>query len=488
MNIKNLSLRTRIFLSMILLILLTYILIAFMTVNQYKEQTTNYNKRRFERKENAIRLSIKYELDNTQHPLESYELFDYFKEPILEIVKIHKVNINFYDFEGKLLLSSKAISNNDSTYDSSDYLNPDQLKKLINEERFVEREEVEEGKVLQSQYSYLYNKANVLIGFMKLHYIQDNSVQDEDLKEFLQHLAYVYLLMFVIAISFAYFLSSYITRSLKRIIEKIEKIGKTGLSGGSEKIEIGGTSSEILKLVTAYNNMIDQLEDAAKKLASSEREQAWREMAKQVAHEIKNPLTPMRLTVQSFERRFDPEDPNIKEKLKEYSNSIIQQIDVMSSIATAFSDFAKMPKQRKTNVEVVSVIKTALDIFENENINFSSNTDEAYLLVDKAQLIRIVVNLVKNSIQATEETEVPLITISIMDSADNFEVTVKDNGEGIDEGLKTLIFEPRFTTKNSGMGLGLAMSKKIIETYNGEINFESTLGEGTIFSIRIPKE
>jgi signal transduction histidine kinase len=160
----------------------------------------------------------------------------------------------------------------------------------------------------------------------------------------------------------------------------------------------------------------------------------------------------------------------------------------MSSIATAFSDFAKMPQQRKEKVEVISVIKTALDIFENENITFKSNSLEVYLFIDKSQLIRIVTNLVKNAIQAVQETQEPKIIVTITDSKDDFEIKVEDNGEGIAEDLKTLIFEPRFTTKSSGMGLGLAMSKKIIETYNGEINFESTVGEGTVFCIRIPKE
>jgi nitrogen fixation/metabolism regulation signal transduction histidine kinase len=459
-----------------------------MTIYQYNEQTIDYNKRRFARKENATRLSIKYELDNTIHPLETSELFDYFKEPILEIVKIHKVNINFYDLQGSLLLSSNAIANNDSIYNSSDFLKPYELRKLKIELRFVEGVDIKDDKRLQSSYSSLYNKANVLIGFLKLHYIQNNSVQDKNLNEFLQRLAYVYLLMFVIAISFAYFLSSYITRSLKTIIEKIEKIGKTGLNTRSEKIEMGDTSREIHKLVSAYNNMIDQLEDAAVKLAASEREQAWREMAKQVAHEIKNPLTPMRLTVQSFERRFDPGDPKIKEKLKEYSDSLIQQIDVMSSIATAFSDFAKMPIQRKETVEVISVIKYVLDIFENENIQFESNIEEVSLFLDKGQLIRVVTNLVKNAIQAVEDVENPKILATVKDSALDFQIKVADNGKGIEEDLRTLIFEPRFTTKSSGMGLGLAMSKKIIETYNGAISFESKVGKGTEFTIRIPKE
>ena len=131
-------------------------------------------------------------------------------------------------------------------------------------------------------------------------------------------LGLVYLVMFILAISFAYFLSSYITRSLKTIVDKI---GKTGLRTQNKKIVMGNASVEIKKLVFAYNNMIDQLEESAEKISCFGREQAWREMAKQVAHEIKNPLTPMRLSVQSFERRFDPLDPKIKEKLREYSET-----------------------------------------------------------------------------------------------------------------------------------------------------------------------
>ena len=234
--------------------------------------------------------------------------------------------------------------------------------------------------------------------------------------------------------------------------------------------------------------MIDHLEDAARKLAASEREQAWREMAKQVAHEIKNPLTPMRLTVQSFERRFDPKDPEIKEKLKEYSDSLIQQIDVMSSIASAFSDFAKMPIQQKETIKVVPVIKYVLDIFKNENIQFEVNTEEVSLLIDKGQLIRVVTNLLKNAVQAIEDVQNPKIVVTLKDSDLDFEIKVADNGKGIEEGLRTLIFEPKFTTKSSGMGLGLAMSKKIIETYKGVISFKSEVGKGTVFTIKIPKE
>lgn len=233
--------------------------------------------------------------------------------------------------------------------------------------------------------------------------------------------------------------------------------------------------------------MIDELQESAVKLAKSEREQAWREMAKQVAHEIKNPLTPMRLTVQSFERKFDPEDPNIKEKLAEYSQTLIQQIDVMSSIASAFSDFAKMPTQKREKIEVISVVKLALDIFNEDAVKYYPKQKELYANLDKTQLIRIVTNLVKNALQASENNENPLIDVKVFSEGNDVKITVSDNGKGIYEDVKDLIFEPKFTTKSSGMGLGLPMIKNIIEAYDGAISFTSKEGIGTVFTVILPK-
>jgi nitrogen fixation/metabolism regulation signal transduction histidine kinase len=211
-------------------------------------------------------------------------------------------------------------------------------------------------------------------------------------------------------------------------------------------------------------------------------------MAKQVAHEIKNPLTPMRLTVQSFERKFDPTDENIKEKLTEYSQTLIQQIDVMTSIASAFSDFAKMPTQKKEKINVVSVVKLALDIFNEDFISYLPSEEELYANLDKTQLIRIVTNLVKNATQASEKEENPIIEVKVISEEKNIKILVSDNGKGIPEDVRDLIFEPKFTTKSSGMGLGLGMIKNIIEAYEGRISFTSKLGIGTVFTVVLPKK
>ncbi len=291
--------------------------------------------------------------------------------------------------------------------------------------------------------------------------------------------------MLVLAIVLAYFLSSYITRSIKTIAEKIEE---TRLNQRNEKIILNAASSEIIALVKSYNNMIDQLEESAIKLAKSEREEAWKEMAKQVAHEIKNPLTPMRLTVQSFERKFDPEESNIKEKVAEYSQTLIQQIDVLSSIASAFSDFAKMPKQNREKLNVHDVVKHALDIFTEDYIEYISEETELYASLDKTQLIRIVTNLVKNATQAMRnDGTIPKIEVKVTSEGNSVKISVSDNGKGILDQNKELVFEPKFTTKTSGMGLGLPMVKKIIETYDGSINFTSTKNIGTVFNVILPK-
>ena len=290
--------------------------------------------------------------------------------------------------------------------------------------------------------------------------------------------------MILVAIAFAYFVSKYITKSLKTIREKMKG---TRLQKRNQKIELKGASLEVSALVESYNSMIDELEDSVKKLATSEREQAWREMAKQVAHEIKNPLTPMRLSVQSFQHRFDPQDPDIHKKLDEYTKTLIQQIDTMSSIASAFSDFAKMPAQKLEFLNVVEVVELSLDIFPVSDIKFISNEPEIIANFDRSQLIRIITNLVKNAVQSIPEGRAPQISVHLFSDDTDVVIKVKDNGAGITKAIEDRIFEPKFTTKTSGMGLGLPMIKNMIDTYNGSIHFSSIIDEGSQFTVRFPK-
>ncbi|NAS10846.1 sensor histidine kinase [Poritiphilus flavus] len=468
---------------MILLVLIASVLIAGVTIYQYREQSKDYHQNRLLRKEAQIQQSISYTLRETTYPATTEYLGRIFKDEIYQIADVQNINFNIYDLEGQLIKSSRPTFNNDSI---SICLTADVLNGLLSsaEQRYVE-ENAAAGERYQASYTYIHDVKSKPIGILNLPYLEDNTFNDMELREFLLRLAGVYLLMLLIAIALAYFISKYITRSLQTISDRLTE---THLTKRNEKIIIEDPSEEIGKLIDSYNGMIDELEQSAAKLARSEREQAWREMAKQVAHEIKNPLTPMRLSVQSFERKFDPADPNAKAKVKEYSKTLIQQIDTMSSIASAFSSFAEMPAQQNETLDVVKIVKLALDIFNEDYIHFISEEEKLIAKLDRTQLIRVVTNLVKNAIQAVPEVVSPRILVSVTAAGEYVKISVADNGIGIDDGFKDKIFEPKFTTKSSGMGLGLGMVKNIVETYKGEIDFTSQPGKGTVFTVKFPRE
>ena len=477
------SLRSRIFLSMILLVIGASILIAVVTIFQYREEAEDYHRERLLRKEATIRKNIQYVIEETTFSLETDRIPLIFKDAIYEMKDIHNLEINMYDLQGNLLKTSKASFIKDTTDTTIPLDVLDKLKRS-SDNSFVEEFD-EDGLHYRSSYTYITDRVFKPIAILNLPYIEDDGFINKELKENLTRLGYAYLIMLLFAFILAYFLSKYITRSLNDISEKITE---TRLDKRNQKILVHNTTEEISSLVSAYNGMIDELESSAAQLASNEREAAWREMAKQVAHEIKNPLTPMRLTVQSFQRKFDPEDPDVQKKMEEYSNSLIQQIDTMSSIASAFSTYAQMPAQQDETLNVVKITKLALDIFNEAYIYFISEEKEIIVNFDRTQLIRVVTNLVKNSIQAIHEKqpENPRIQVEVLAETNHVVISVMDNGIGVLDENKEKVFEPKFTTKTSGMGLGLAMVKKIVENYGGSISLESTEGTGTTFRVMIP--
>ena len=477
-----LSLRTRIFLSMIVLVLIASVLMASISIIQFKNEARQYHQERLEHKETAIKEHINYVLSNTTYPLTTKNLSWIFKDKIHELAQIHNLEINIYDLNGNLLKSSKSSFSIDSVSPPI----PKFILKLVQSsigKRYVDIKNID-GVKNRSSYSQIKDEKFKPLGILNLPYVEDDGFYEEELQDFLMRLAQVYAFMLLIAFGLAYFLSTYITQSLKTISDKLSD---TSLNQKNEKIFFEANSKEINLLISAYNGMVDKLEESAIKLAQSEREEAWREMAKQVAHEIKNPLTPMRLTVQSFQRKFDVSNPNLKENLKDYSETLIQQIDTLSSVASAFSNFASMPAQQNETLNVVEVVELALDIFNEDYIVFEKEEDEIISIMDRTQLIRIITNLVKNAIQAIPENQKDkLVFISIKRQNTDVLISVKDNGIGIETNHIDRIFEPKFTTKNKGMGLGLGIIKNIIENYKGTITFETELGKETTFTVSLP--
>jgi two-component system, NtrC family, nitrogen regulation sensor histidine kinase NtrY len=242
--------------------------------------------------------------------------------------------------------------------------------------------------------------------------------------------------------------------------------------------------------VNEYNNKVAELEKYAAELARSERESAWREMAKQVAHEIKNPLTPMRLTIQHAQRSLKHDDPDYDEKMTKFANTLIEQIDTLSHIANEFSNFAKMPRAVNEEVDLLQILESTVQLYkETPDVHIrihQSELKEARVYIDKEQLLRVTGNLIKNAIQSIPDGKEGKVDIYIRQKDNGFVFEIKDNGIGIDHEQIDKIFTPNFTTKSNGMGLGLAMVKNMVESSGGKIWFETSHAHGTSFFVFLP--
>lgn len=478
------SLRTRIFLSMILLILGASIIIALVTISQFKKESQEYHNERLDSKQSSIREHLGFILKTTTYPVETEMLPLIFKDKIYEIKTIHKQGVYIYDLEGNPLMSShpSLFQRENTNKKISDTI----LNSLENSSdsqyiyKFTER-----NQRFQSYYSYLTDASFKPLGIIRLPYIEDDSFLKKELHAYLTKMGITYLFLLGLSILLSYFLSKYITRSIKEISDKIQR---TRFDKTNEKLYPKKVSKEIAVLVNAYNEMIDELESSATRLAVVERKTAWQEMAKQVAHEIKNPLTPMRLTVQRFSNRYDAENPNSEKEVKEFAESLIQQIDTMAAIATAFSSYADLPEASKEPIDMVETVRRGVELFDKAYIQFETTQPKLIAVLDKTQLTRVITNLVKNSIQAIENhtIEKPFIHVYLEKRDANIRLSVTDNGGGIAEENMDKIFEPKFTTKTSGMGLGLGMVKNIVETYDGKITLDNNEIGGVTFQLTFP--
>jgi len=329
------------------------------------------------------------------------------------------------------------------------------------------------------------NSNGETVAYLQLPYFSNQSDYKEHIGSLLNIMLNVYAIVFMAIGLFAVFIARQITSPLSFIQDSLSK---TVYGKKNEPIK-WDRDDEIGALVKEYNKMIAQLENSAQKLAQSERENAWREMAKQVAHEIKNPLTPLKLGLQLLDKSWKDKDPKFDQKFERFSKSFVEQIESLSSIASEFSAFAKMPETKMTRLNIFDVLSQAVTIFkemDNIKIVYTAPDDPFTVSADRNQLLRCFNNLLKNAIEATPSNQPGVIEINYLITAKSMLLTIKDNGEGIPEGLREKIFEPNFTTKSSGTGLGLAFVKNSIENAGGKVWFETASGRGTTFYISLP--
>jgi nitrogen fixation/metabolism regulation signal transduction histidine kinase len=265
---------------------------------------------------------------------------------------------------------------------------------------------------------------------------------------------------------------------------KLIKIG-----AANEEIPWKDNNDEIGMLVSEYNKMVKELGQSAEALAKSEREGAWREMARQVAHEIKNPLTPMKLSIQYLQRAMEEGTPNAVELSKKLASTLIEQIDQLSKIAGDFSQFANIENVLPEHFNITEVIQNLVNLYNtdsNLSIHYTTSNNDVEVFLDKAQINRLFTNLLKNAIEASDEVQITRIQIKQYTRDDNVIISITDHGDGINESLRSKIFNPNFTTKTSGTGLGLAICKAIVENAGGKIWFATSPGEGTTFYVDLP--
>ncbi|MBK9721083.1 MAG: HAMP domain-containing histidine kinase [Saprospiraceae bacterium] len=327
---------------------------------------------------------------------------------------------------------------------------------------------------------------NKRIGVLQMEAIASQQYKATDrLANLINTLLNIYVFLFLIAASLATVLANSITSPLVNLGNKIRQIR---LGKSNEKLEWGG-QDEIGELIQNYNQMVGQLDESAQLLAKTERDMAWREMAKQVAHEIKNPLTPMKLSIQYLQQSIRSGAENINEMASKVSATLLEQIDNLTKIATEFSNFAKMPTAENEKLILNEIVSSVHDLFrkrEDIDILLTVPIDELYVFADKNQIIRVLNNLINNAIQAIPETKRGRIDISLDANTRNAIICVNDNGTGIPEEMQSKVFLPNFTSKSSGTGLGLAMCQQIIESANGRIYFKTIPGTGTKFYLELP--
>lgn len=476
----QLYLSTRIRFAMVALVILGLLLSLSVTVQfiSYNDSSESRMDLMYKIREVVSMVQEEVDLEDKLHSSEARKLI------VNEISDVYKVEVNIFEPNGNLIVSSEPELLDEGLL--APIMAMDAFHAMHNEHKsqFIADERIR-GLRFLSAYVPLLNDKREVIAYLNIPYFSRQGELEDQISAYIVAFVNLYFFLIILALILAYFVSKRISKPLEFLREKFSR---TSLDKQNEMID-WRHNDEIGQLVRQYNKMVAELRESAEKLGESEREGAWKEMARQVAHEIKNPLTPMKLNVQHLQRAWASKSDNMDATIEKVTRVLIEQIDSLSRLASEFSSFAKMPVEHYEEVDLTEVLLNTVHLFEkSEKVSFSYDAEmpKVKVIADKNQLGRVFNNLIKNAIQAIPEDENGLIGIDMVLSNDRVRIAVRDNGIGIDSKAGKRIFVPNFSTKTSGMGLGLAITKKIVEASKGDIWFESTVGEGTTFYVEIP--
>jgi nitrogen fixation/metabolism regulation signal transduction histidine kinase len=482
-DLVQINFKKRLQISIISIIMISFIVIGLSTYYFIRNLNEQKNMDLLSEKTMSILIELQHKIPDG---IMSEEQLLFISNALVKFSNVFFTDINLFDTNGTLIASSRPQVYEEGLI--SRKMNTTAFFQLTSEKKtlFIQKENI--GKLeYYSAYMPYYNRDNKLLYFINLPYFAKENELKKELSSFLMAFINIYVFLIAISVLLALIIAERITRPLNVIRDKISHLK---LIGKNEKIYWSG-HDEIGSLVTEYNRMIDELEKSAEMLSRSEREGAWRVMAMQVAHEIKNPLTPMKLSVQYLEKAWKEKAPDLDNKMERFTKNIVEQIENLSVIASEFSYFAQMPQPHNEKVDIIKLIKDSISMFDyNMKINiFFDEKDEkkVFVLVDKRQMMRVMNNLLVNAFQAIGNKEKGKIEIYVKLFEGRVRVSVEDNGEGISDEMKQKIFTPYFSTKSEGMGLGLAIVKGIIENFKGTVWFESEINTGTTFYFEVPQ-
>lgn len=486
-SLRNLNFRQKLQVSFIGVLLFSFIIVGILVAALITRQ---YQARHYETVREKLN-SVFIEIDNNisaEKEIESgwkNSSWSSMNELLIRISNIFNTDINLYDLKGNLIATSRPeifyrnltgqrMDNTALATLSGSFLSEYYQKEKIGTLEYI------------SAYMPLYNIDNKLLAYLNLPYFRLQNQLAREISNVIVTVINFTLLLIVITMSLAVIISNRLTLPLRMLSTGLASVE---LGKKSEHLKYS-SSDEIGELVRQYNRMVDELDESARKLANSEREYAWREMARQVAHEIKNPLTPMKLNVQQLLKSWKDNVPGFEKRLERFCLNQIEYINNLSSIAGEFSSFAKMPGNNPSEVDLQEQLKISLELFKNSaNITFRCNWPHGkkiWIFADREHLNSVFSNLIQNAIQSIPPGQEGLIKISLELKDDKVIVAVADNGTGIPEELRMKMFTPNFTTKSSGTGLGLSIAKRYVEMANGRIWFESETGKGSIFYVEYP--
>ncbi|CAH0997371.1 Adaptive-response sensory-kinase SasA [Emticicia aquatica] len=410
----------------------------------------------------------------------------FLEQEINDLARDTKLDINFYGLDGKLNLTTRPL-----VYEYgllSTFINPSAYRRIIEEkENEVLLPESLGNLHYKTAYMSIKGHDSKPIGVIGIPFFDAKPTLDRQVTDVVASILSVFAWLFLILLILSYFASNILTNPLRLVAQKLKK---TNLDKLNDRLE-WNSDDEIGILMREYNKMLKKLEESKVALSMSEKQTAWREMAKQVAHEIKNPLTPMKLSIQQLQRTIVVDNPKTKERIGRALNSLTEQIDNISEIANSFSEFAKMPVPRNEVFDLVPLIQKSADLYaEDERISLNAyiKEREAWVVGDRQFMSRVITNLIINGIQSVPKEKRAIINLRLYRNEDDniAIIEIQDNGSGIPENIRQRVFIPNFTTKVGGSGLGLAMARRGVEHAGGNIWFETETDRGTTFFIDLP--